>query len=81
MTDDVRARIVEIDREVGALKRDVADMRTRQAVQQVETRATREVVDEMRADVKKLLWLIIGGFIAAAIAFIVRGGLSLPGGV
>ena len=70
MADDVEGRIRDLERDHGDLKQKVA-------VSDVKLDHVSADTAAIRADIKKLVWLIVGALVAAAMGFVIKGGLNV----
>ena len=70
MSDDLEHRLKTVETKVNDLDKAVAVSDTKLDHVQCDTAA-------IRSDIKKLVWIILGALVAAAMGFIVKGGLFI----
>lgn len=85
MADDIRARTVMLEHKLNDQKARIVNLEKWQQEQNIANAVRDERwtsisarLNKIDANVAKLVWLIIGGIIAAFIAFVVGGGLRIP---
>ncbi len=69
MTEEMNARVRIVEDKVTLLDK-------QHAVFAIQLHNVESNTNAIRSDIKKLLWIVIGGVATALVAFIVRGGLA-----
>lgn len=85
MTDEVMRKIEAIEREVGLVKRDVQELKTAQAVRDVQYKSIESGMSDLKSGlgdlkggINRVLWVLGIAVLGAAAQFVIRGGLG-PG--
>lgn len=91
---DIRSRVVALEHKFAAADQrmlsvenwqrlaDIAEARKSEQFNAMTDRYTRieDDLEKISQTLGRIMWLIIGGIITGMVAFIIRGGLSLPPG-
>lgn len=78
MTDEVMRKVEAIDRKVDRLEKDVQEMKTAQAVRDVQFKTIAEGLTDLKTGINRVLWVLGIALVTALAQFILRGGLG-PG--
>ena len=79
MEDEIKALKAILDQrqtKIDEHDKEIAELRTQIAVLVIKQEALIQKLDGFSSGINRGLWIIGGGFIAAFVAWIVRGGLS-----
>jgi hypothetical protein len=58
------------------VEKKIASIETRVTVLEVKTDAMRDDLTVIKGDIRKILWIIVTGFLGALVAFLVKGGAA-----
>ena len=85
MSGDLRSRIVSVEHKLNDQKARIVSVEAWQRKQDVDNavrderwNATLDRLNKIDGHLSKIVWLVIGGIVAALVAFIVGGGLAIP---